>query len=118
MTSRETDLVSLGLSLLCAVLSCSVMLDSATLWTAACQAPLSMEFFRQDYRSGLPCPSPRDLPEPEIEPMSLASRLLAGVVFTAESPGNPRVILVIAFSLIFTFGQFHLSSPCKNKLTP
>ena len=90
----------------------------ATLWPAACQALLSMEFFRQEYWSGLPCPSPRDLPESEMEPMSLASHLLAGVVFTTESPGNPRVILVISFSLIFTFGQFHLSSPCKNKLTP
>ena len=44
----------------------------ATLWTVACQAPLSMEFSRQKYWSGLPFPSPRDLPDPEIEPRSPA----------------------------------------------
>ena len=40
----------------------------ATPWTAACQAPLSMEFSRQEYWSGLPLPSPGDLPNPGIEP--------------------------------------------------
>ena len=39
----------------------------ATLWTVACQAPMSMGFSRQEYWSGLPCPSPRDLPNPGIE---------------------------------------------------
>ena len=43
----------------------------ATPWTAACQAPLSMGFSRQEYWSGLPCPPPGDLPDPGIEPMSL-----------------------------------------------
>ena len=41
-----------------------------TLWTVAGQAPLSMEFSRQEYWSGLPCPSPGDLPNPGIEPKS------------------------------------------------
>ena len=44
----------------------------ATLWTVACQAPLSMEFSRQKYWIGLPFPSPRDLPDPGIEPRSPA----------------------------------------------
>ena len=44
----------------------------ATLWTVTCQAPLSMEFSRQEYWSGLPCPPPGDLPDPEIEPVSPA----------------------------------------------
>ena len=39
-------------------------------WTVACQAPLSMEFSRQEYWSGLPCPSPADLSNPGIEPRS------------------------------------------------
>ena len=39
-------------------------------WTAACQAPLSMEFSRQEYWSGLLFPSPRDLPNPGIKPRS------------------------------------------------
>ena len=39
-------------------------------WTVACQAPLSMEFSRQEYWSGLLLPSPGDLPDPGIEPWS------------------------------------------------
>ena len=47
----------------------------ATLWTAARQAPLSPGFSRQEYWSGLPFPPPGDLPQPGIEPESLASNL-------------------------------------------
>ena len=53
-----------------------------TPWTVACQAPLSMEFSRQEYWSGLPFPSPVDLPDPGIEPVPPA---LAGGFFTAET---------------------------------
>ena len=41
-----------------------------TPWTVACQAPLSVGFSRQEYWSGLPFPSPGDLPNPGIEPGS------------------------------------------------
>ena len=51
-------------------LSCVLLL--VTLWTVAHQAPLSMGFSRQEYWSGVPFPSPGDLPNPGIEPMSLA----------------------------------------------
>ena len=44
----------------------------ATPWTVAYQAPLSMGFSRQEYWSGLPFPSPGDLPDPGIEPWSPA----------------------------------------------
>ena len=44
----------------------------AALWTVARQAHLSMEFFRQEYWSGLPCPRPEDLPNPGIKPWSPA----------------------------------------------
>ena len=44
------------------------MSNSAALWTVARQAPLSVEFCRQKYQSGLPFPSPGDLPHPGIEP--------------------------------------------------
>ena len=47
-------------------------LTLATSWTVACQAPLSMGFPRQEYWSGLPFPSPGDLPDPAIEPGSPA----------------------------------------------
>ena len=40
----------------------------ATLWTVSCQAPLSMEFSRQEYWSGLPCPPPGDLPDQGLNP--------------------------------------------------
>ena len=49
---------------------CSVVSDSATPWTTAHQAPLSMGFCRQEYKSGLPFPSAGDLPNPGIEPLS------------------------------------------------
>ena len=45
----------------------------ATPWTVGCEAPLSMGFSRQEYRSGLPFASPRDLPDPAIESGSSAS---------------------------------------------
>ena len=46
----------------------------STPWTVAYQAPLSMGFSRQEYWSGLPFPSPEDLPDPGIEPGSPAFR--------------------------------------------
>ena len=48
----------------------------AMLWTVAHQSPLSMEFFRQEYWSGLPFPPPGNLPDPEIDPISSASPAL------------------------------------------
>ena len=48
-----------------------------TPWTVTCQAPLSMEFSRQEYCSGLPFPSPGDLPNLGIKPTSFASPTLA-----------------------------------------
>ena len=51
----------------------SVVSDSATIWTAAHQAPVSMGFSWQEYWSGLLCPSPGNLPNPGIEPISLMS---------------------------------------------
>ena len=62
----------------------------ATLWTVAHQVPLSMECSMQEYWNGLPFPSPGDLPDPGIEPMTPASPALAGRFFTPEFPGNPR----------------------------
>ena len=58
-------------------------------WTVARPAPLSMGFPRQEYWSGLPFPSPGDLPNPGIEPMSPASPELAGEFFTTDPPGEP-----------------------------
>ncbi|ELR53454.1 hypothetical protein M91_07156, partial [Bos mutus] len=49
------------------------------------QAPLSMGFSRQEYWSGLPFPSPGDLPDPGIEPGSLTFPALAGKFFTTSA---------------------------------
>ena len=54
-------------------------------WTVACQALLSMEFSRQEYWSGLPCPPPGDLPDPGIEPACLMSPGFAGGFFTTSA---------------------------------
>ena len=72
-------------------------------WTAAFQAPLSMGFPRQERWSGLPFPSPGDLPHPGLE---LASPALAGGFFTTEPPGTPLVILSLTSeSIKFRFLQ-------------
>ena len=69
------------------------MPDSAILWTAACQTLLSMEFSSQGYWRGLLFPTPRDLPNPEIAPVSLMSPVLAGRLFiTGAPPGKPHPI--------------------------
>ena len=57
-------------------------LTLVTPWTVVRQAPLSMWFSRQEYWSGLPFPSPGDVPDPGIEPMSPR-------FFTTEPPGKP-----------------------------
>ena len=59
----------------------------ATACTVAYQAPASMGFSRQEYWSGLPLPSPGDLPDPGIEPGSPA---LEADALTSEPPGKPR----------------------------
>ena len=61
---------------------------SVTPWTVACQAPQSMEFkfSRQEYWSGLPFPSPGDLPDPGIKPWSPA---LQADSLPSEPPGKP-----------------------------
>ena len=62
-------------------------------WTEAYQAPLSMEFSRQEYWSGLQCPSPEDPPNPGIEPRSPA---LAGRFFTIWATREaPRAGMVL-----------------------
>ena len=59
-----------------------------TLWSVACQAPLSMGFSRQEYWSGLPLPSPGDPPDPETESTSPA---LTGGLFTPLPSGKPQI---------------------------
>ena len=86
--------------------------------------PLSMGFSRQAYWSGLPCPPPRDLPDPGIEPMSLMPSVLAGGFFTisttweapsqVEMPFIPRGLMKKEFPFDFLFK--HLYSLYNNKI--
>ena len=69
------------------VLSCVQLF--ATPWTVACQASPSMELSRQEHWSGLPFPTPGDLFDPGIKPVSLVSPALAGGFFTTAVPGKP-----------------------------
>ena len=65
----------------------------ATPLTVAHQASLSVGFPRQEYWSGLPFPSPGDLPDPGMEPTSPVSPALVGRFFITEPPGKPRYLL-------------------------
>ena len=69
------------------VQSCLILYDPMV----TCQAPLSMGFRRQEYKSGLPLPSPGDLPDTGTELRSLVSPALAGGFFTTEPPGKHRI---------------------------
>ena len=69
----------------------SVLPDSFALpRTEAHQAPLSMEFSRQEYWNGLPFPTPGDLPDPGVEPESPASPAWIGGFFTTAPHGKQR----------------------------
>ena len=77
-------------SAMCLVLVCSVVQLCPTLvtpWMVAYQAPLSVEFSKEEYWSRLPFHTPGDLPNPGIEPVSPA---LVGGFFTTELPGKSQ----------------------------
>ena len=63
----------------------------ATLWTVACQAPLSMEFSRKECWSGLSCPSPRGLPSPGLNP---GSPVLQQILYCLSHLGSPTSLTV------------------------
>ena len=65
-----------------------------TPWTVACQAPLSMEFSRQEYWSGLPFPPPGALPDSGIKPASPVSPALQVDSLPAEPLGKPSYFII------------------------
>ena len=75
-------------------------MSNSTLRALALQVPLSMGFPRQQYWSGLPCPPPEDLPDPEIEPESLMSPTLAGRFFNTSATWH-QVIIPFLFDMVF-----------------
>ena len=85
---------------------------SGRLHILAHQAPLSMGFFRHEYRSGLPCPPPGDLPNSGIEPASLTSPALAGRFFTTSTTWEALnlVITVVKITIFIWKRRFKLDS--------
>ena len=86
---RSEDLSSVNIKL-----SPSHVQLFAIVWTVAYQAPLSMGFSRQECWSGLPFPSPGDLPNSGIEPGSLP---LEADALTSQPPGKPQYKVNILF---------------------
>ena len=68
----------------------------ANLWTVAHQAPVSIQYFRQEYWSGLPFPPPGDLPIPGIESASLVSGTLQEDSLLLSHQGSPIKQVVLA----------------------
>ena len=86
----------------------------ATPWTVACQAPPSMGFSRQEYWSGLPFPSPGDLPNPGIE---IGSLVLQADSLPSEPPGKPYIGISVQFSSVQSLSHVRLCDP-MNRSTP
>ena len=87
---------------------CGCMLSHVWLFAVACQAPLSIGFFRQEYWSRLSFLPLGDLPDPGIELMSLASPALAGRFFTTVSSGKTlslsgSYLLMVNYLHVFVF---------------
>ena len=68
-----------------------------TPWTIGCQVPLSMRFCRQEYRSGLPCPPPEDLPDPGIKLKSPVASALQADSLLLSYLGSPYMYIQINF---------------------
>ena len=81
----------------------------ATPWTVAYQASPSMGFSRQEYWSGLPFPSPGDLPHPGIEPGSPA---LEADTLTSEPPGRPWLLRNAESNVMLTLGNISGLNVC------
>ena len=79
------------------VQSLSRVLLFAIAGTVAHQAPLSIEFSRQEHGSELPFPSPGDLPHAGIKTMTLVFPALAGRFFTTEPPGKRQFMFKFVY---------------------
>ena len=85
-----------------------------TLWTVACQAPLSMGFSRQEYWSGVPYPPPWALSNPGIEPMSSVYLPWICEFFITETPGKPVRAHSILSNSLRSHGLQHARPPCPS----
>ena len=87
----------------------------ATLWSVACQAPLSIGFSTQEYWSGLPCPPPGDLLHPRIEPMSPMSPALARGFFITSTKARQK-LLIIRKKIIYIYYITQKGHCCFSRL--
>ena len=78
-----------------------------TPWTAACQAPLSLGFSRQEYWGVFPGPPPGDLPHPGIKPESLMSPALADGFFTTSATWGASKRMFIFWASVPLCPPFH-----------
>ena len=98
----------------------------ATPWTVAHQAPLSMGFSRQEFQSGLPIPSPGDLPDSGIEPMSLTSPALSRGFFTTSTTwealfkASQRILIGSNDLCLFPslYNILRQNTCCKERILP
>ena len=120
VTGQRNTLRSSALPALLMCVGCLVVSDSVTPWTIPSQAPLSMEFSRQEYWSGLPFPSPGDLPDSGIETESPAFPVLGRWIFffffkITESLGKPlshKVFMQLHITCTF---RLHMYNDGENK---
>ena len=117
---RQTDLVThIYLYLSMQYIHVSCVSFSATSWTIACQAPLSMELSRQQYWSGLPFPTPGDLLNPGIEPVFPASPAFAGGFFTTNATWEAQCLcnaLLVLFVCRTQTNRFQISSSFSREI--
>ena len=96
------------------MLSCfSCVQLCVTPWTVARQAPLSTGFSRQEHWSGVPCPPPRGLPNPGIEPTSSVSPALAGGFFATWAAWGALLLSKPYLQLICIVVQQKPTQHCK-----
>ena len=106
VTSPSYRLFKIIIIIVVVVESISCVRFFVTPWTVACQAPLSMGFPRQEYWSGLPFPSPGDLPDPGIKPGSPALQAdslppeLPGKQLLSNKMGKKRLLIHTVFKSI------------------
>ena len=93
----------------------SSLLAWKTPWTVARQAPLSMEFSRQEFWSGLPFPPPGDLPDPGIKPESPVSLGLANGFFITNTTWEARVSWVPRLTLLDLMNKLDLLTCSWNR---
>ena len=98
----------------CCHFSCVWFLE--TLWTIACQPPLSVGFSSQEYWSGLPCSPPGGLPDPGIQLMCFTSPALAGRFFTTSAAWEALVLSTVSWNLS-DFNTQSLLSLAPNRET-